>query len=137
MRRGFVQSAPSPGLPPGLIPAPSPAPILPSMPSSVPELAAAVLQAVLTAGLAALSLYFYRRYGKPYFAWFSAAWGLYVLRIAAIVSFLLSGDRPWLFVHQVITGLVALALLWAALVFSRGLEWRPRYALVLLFPPRW
>src|SRR5215218_9259103 len=85
MRRDFVQSAPSPGLPPGLIPAPSPAPILPSMPSSVPELAAAVLQAVLTAGLAALSLYLYRRYRKPYFAWFSAAWGLYVLRIAAIV----------------------------------------------------
>jgi hypothetical protein len=57
--------------------------------------------------------------------------------MGAIASFLLTGARPWLYVHQVITGLVGLALLWAALVFSRGLEWRPRYALVLLFPPLW
>src|SRR5689334_20075587 len=89
------------------------------------ELAAALLQASITAGLAALCLFLYRRHRKPYFAWFAAAWGLYLLRLGAIVSFLLSGARPWLYAHQVVTGLTALALLWAALVFSRQLRWRP------------
>jgi signal transduction histidine kinase len=101
------------------------------------ELAAALLQAVITAALAALCVFLYRRHRKPYFAWFAAAWTLYLLRLGAIGSFLLSGARPWLYVHQVITGLTALALLWAALVFSRGLAWRWRYLGVALFPPLW
>ncbi len=101
------------------------------------ELAAALLQAAITAGLAALCLFLYRRHRKPYFAWFAVAWTLYVLRLGAIVSFLLSGARPWLYVHQVVTGLTALALLWAALVFSRQLRWRRAYLLVALFPPVW
>src|SRR5438067_1414611 len=101
------------------------------------ELAAALLQAVITAALAAVCLFLYRRHRKPYFAWFAAAWALYLLRLGAIGSFLLSGARPWLYVHQVITGLTALALLWAALVFSRQLTWRWRYLVVALFPPLW
>jgi hypothetical protein len=40
-------------------------------------------------------------------------------------------------VHQVVTGLTALALLWAALVFSRQLAWRGAYLLVALFPAVW
>ncbi|AHG87808.1 histidine kinase dimerization and phosphoacceptor region [Gemmatirosa kalamazoonensis] len=101
------------------------------------ELAAALLQAVITAALATLCIFLFQRHRKAYFAWFAAAWTLYLLRLGAIGSFLLSGKRPWLYVHQVITGLTALALLWAALVFSRQLAWRWRYLLVALFPPVW
>ncbi len=57
--------------------------------------------------------------------------------MAAIVSFLLSGDWLWLYWHQVVTGWTALALLYAALVFSRGLRWRRWYSAVVLFPPVW
>jgi signal transduction histidine kinase len=53
------------------------------------------------------------------------------------VSFLLTADWIWLYWHQVVTGWTALALLWAALVFSRGLRWRPRYLALVLFPPVW
>ena len=101
------------------------------------ELHAAFLQAVITLGLAALFAFIHRRYRKPYFAWWAAAWGLYGVRIAAIVSFLLSGDWIWLYWHQVVTGWTALALLYAALVFSRGLRWRWWYLAVVLFPPAW
>jgi signal transduction histidine kinase len=101
------------------------------------ELHAAFLQAVITLGLAALCWFIHRRYRKPYFAWWAAAWGLYSVRIGAIVSFLLSGDWIWLYWHQVVTGWTALALLYAALVFSRGLRWRPRYLALVLFPPVW
>jgi hypothetical protein len=106
-------------------------------PVAATELAATLLQAVITAGLAAVCVFLYRRHRKPYFAWFATAWALYLLRLGAIVSFLVSGARPWLYVHQVVTGLTALALLWAALVFSRQLAWRWRYLAVALFPPLW
>lgn len=102
-----------------------------------PELSAALLQAAVTAALAALSLHFYIRYRKPYFAWWAVAWGLYLVRVGAISSFLLSGDFVWLFWHQVVTGWVALALLWAALVFGRQAAWRWRYLLLVLFPLVW
>ena len=101
------------------------------------ELHAAFLQAVITLGLAALCLFIHRRYRKPYFAWWAAAWGLYGIRIGAIVSFLLTGGWTWLYWHQVVTGWTALALLYAALVFSRGLRWRPWYLALVLFPPIW
>jgi signal transduction histidine kinase len=101
------------------------------------ELHAAFLQAVITLGLAALFAFIHRQYRKPYFAWWAGAWGLYGVRIAAIVSFLLSGDWIWLYWHQVVTGWTALALLYAALVFSRGLRWRSWYLAVVLFPPAW
>ena len=42
------------------------------------ELHAAFLQAVITLGLAALCGFIYGRYRKPYFAWWAAAWGLYM-----------------------------------------------------------
>jgi signal transduction histidine kinase len=101
------------------------------------ELAAAGLQAAITIALASLCLWLYRRHGKPYFAWFAAAWGLYALRLAAIGSFLLTRRWGFLYAHQVVTGLTALALLWAALVFSRQLEWRWRYLAWALFPTVW
>ena len=86
------------------------------------ELHAALLQAGLTAALAALCAFLYHRYHKPYFAWWAAAWALYVVRIGAITSFLLSGSWIWLYWHQVVTGWVALALLYAALVFAQGVQ---------------
>jgi signal transduction histidine kinase len=101
------------------------------------ELAAAFLQAAITLGLAALFLFLFRRYRKPYFGWFAVAWLLYGLRLVAIVSFLLSQNWIWLYWHQVVTGWTALALLWAALVFSQQLVWRRRYLWLVLFPPLW
>jgi signal transduction histidine kinase len=104
---------------------------------SPPELAAAFLQAAVMLGLAGLFAFLYRRYRKPYFGWFALAWLLYLLRLGAIISFLVSQDWSWLYWHQVATGWTALALLWAALVFSQQLRWRRRYLLVVLFPPLW
>lgn len=101
------------------------------------ELDAALLQATITAALAGLCLFLYSRYRKPYFAWWAGAWGLYFLRIAAITSFLLTAQRAWLYWHQVITGWTALALLYAALVFSQQLRWRPWFLALVLFPPVW
>src|SRR3954468_5278521 len=109
----------------------------PLPPVASDELAAALLQAVITAALAAVCVFLFQRHRKAYFAWFATAWMLYLLRLGAIGSFLLTGKRPWLYVHQVITGLTALALLWAALVFSRQLVWRWQSLLVALFPPLW
>src|SRR4051812_39671152 len=101
------------------------------------ELDAALLQAAITAGLAALCGFLYSRYRKPYFAWWAGAWGLYFLRIVAITSFLLTGHRGWLYWHQVVTGWTALALLYAALVFSQQVRWRWWYLGLVLFPPIW
>jgi signal transduction histidine kinase len=110
-----------------LVPAPSP----------VSELAAAFLQAAITLGLAGLFVFLYRRHRFAYFAWWAFAWALYALRLGAIISFLLRPDREWLYWHQVATGWAALALLWAALVFSLHLRWRAGYWLAVLFPPLW
>jgi len=101
------------------------------------ERAAAILEAVILAALAGLCLHLYRRYRKPYFAWFAAAWALYVLRMGAILSFLTKARPGWLYWHQVFTGWTALALLWAALVFARRPHWRNAYLLVALFPLIW
>lgn len=101
------------------------------------ELHAAFLQAVITAALAMLCAYLFRRYRKPYFAWWAGAWGVYLLRIGAITCFLLTSDWAWLYWHQVATGWTALALLYAALVFSKGIRWRNWYLALVLFPPVW
>ena len=90
--------------------------------ASTIELDAALLQAAITAGLAALCAFLFFRYRKPYFGWWAVAWGLYLLRIVAITSFLLSSDWSWLYWHQVVTGWTALALLYAALVFSQQIR---------------
>src|SRR5215208_8343599 len=96
------------------------------------ELDAALLQAAITAALAALCAFLYTRYRKPYFAWWAGAWGLYLLRVAAITCFLLTAERSWLYWHQVVTGWTALALLYAALIFSRPMRWRPWYLILVL-----
>jgi signal transduction histidine kinase len=101
------------------------------------EVAAALLQAAITFSLAILCAALYRRYRKPYLGWFAVAWMLYLLRLAAIITFLVSDDRIWLYWHQVTTGWTALGLLWAALVFSRAFTWRWRYLTYLVFPVAW
>ncbi len=101
------------------------------------ELAAAYLQLTVTLGLAALCWALHHRYRKPYFGWWALAWGIYALRLGAIVSFFHTGEFWWLYWHQVTTGWTALALLWAALVFSRGTPWRSRYLAIVAFPPLW
>ena len=105
--------------------------------SALVELEAALLQAAITLGLAVLCGLLYRRYRKPFLGWFAVSWLLYLLRIGAISTFVGTGDRVWLYWHQVTTGWTALSLLWAALVFSRAVPWRNRYALAMLFPVAW
>jgi signal transduction histidine kinase len=108
-----------------------------SLSAATGELHAALLQATITAALAALCAFLFSRYRKPYFAWWAGAWGLYFLRIVAITSFLLTSHRFWLYWHQVVTGWTALALLYAALVFSQQVRWRSWYLMLVLFPPVW
>jgi len=101
------------------------------------EIAAALLQGAVTLGLAGLFLYLFLRYRKPHFLWWAVAWALYASRIAAIITFLSTDGWAWLYWHQVTTGWTALAVLWAALVFSRQVMWKPSYWALLLFPPIW
>ena len=101
------------------------------------ELDAALLQALVTLGTAAFCWYLFARYQHRYFLWWSVAWTLYVLRIGAIVAFLVTRAEWWLLMHQILTGWTALALLWAALAFTRSTEWRPWYAAALFFPVAW
>jgi signal transduction histidine kinase len=106
-------------------------------PSSGVELDAAILQVAVTLGAAMFALFLSRRYAKAYFRWLAVACLLYVARLAAIISFLVTRNESWLYWHQVATGWTALALLWTALVFSRQLSFRPLYAISLLFPVVW
>jgi signal transduction histidine kinase len=101
------------------------------------ELAAAYLQIAVTLGLFVLCAVLWRRYRKPYFAYWALAWVVYGTRLGAIVSFLHTGTAAWLYWHQVATGWTALALLWAALVFSQRIRWDNRYLVLILFPPVW
>src|SRR5688572_23084289 len=101
------------------------------------ELSAALFQGLVTAGTAGVCWYLYRRYRRPDFLWWTVAWWLYVARILAIVAFLVDRGEHWLFAHQILTGYTALAVLWAAMTFSRTASWRPAYTLALLFPPTW
>ena len=106
--------------------------------AAVTELAAAYLQTAITVALIALCGLLYRRYRKPYLGLWALAWTIYATRLGAIVAFLNTGHSGWLYWHQVTTGWTALALLWAALVFSRGRPlWRPWYVLLAAFPPVW
>ena len=106
-------------------------------PQSLSELAAAFLQALVALGVAAAFAVLYERTRKPWFGWWTLAWVLYAVRLSAIILFLGTTDRIWLYWHQVLTGWVGLGLLWAALVFSRGTTLRGRWYLWAAFPPVW
>jgi signal transduction histidine kinase len=105
--------------------------------AGIGELQAALLQTVLTLGIALLCAQLYRRHGKPYLGWFTLAWTLYLLRLCAIDLFLGTRSWIWLYWHQVATGWTALALLWAAVSFSRRAPFRRTYLLLAIFPVAW
>ena len=105
--------------------------------ASAGELAAAALQATITGLLALLCLGIWRRSREPHFGWWAVAFALFVLRILAIIAFLTTSRRGWLFWHQVVTGWTALALLWAAIVFAHRVRWRSWYWMLLAFPLLW
>jgi signal transduction histidine kinase len=88
-------------------------------------------------GTAAVCWFLYARYKRDYFLWWSIGCTLYVLRVGAIVAFLATERNSLLFAHQILTGWTALALLWAALAFAHSAQWRPLYALAVLFPLGW
>lgn len=101
------------------------------------ELADAAFQAMITAGLVLFAVALHRRIRQRWVAWWAIAWALYLVRLGAIITFLGTGNLVWLFWHQVITGWVALVILWAAMVFSHDARWRPWYAALAIFPPCW
>jgi signal transduction histidine kinase len=101
------------------------------------ELPPAILQAAITAGLAVLFVVLHRRTRRPFFGWFSIAWALYALRIGAIITFLGTGDDRWLYLHQILTGWTALALLGAALALRAPAGERRWLRYLAAFPPLW
>lgn len=107
--------------------------------SAPSELDAIVLQMAVTLGVALLCSWLYARYRKPVFGAWAATWGLYVMRLVAILAFIATGAQyeGLLYWHQVVTGWTGIGVLATSLIFSRRLRWRPVYLLALLFPPAW
>lgn len=101
------------------------------------EFAAALLLALVALGGAGYSAWLYTRFRKPYYAWWSATWMLYALRVGVIIGFIRTQQSGWLFWHQVLTGWTALGFLAAGISFARGLKWTPKLALIGLFPVVW
>jgi signal transduction histidine kinase len=91
------------------------------------ELLALTFQACFTLLQALVYFALWARQRRPYFASWAAAWTIYALRLAAIATYLSTRNEWWLFAHEAATWMSSLLLLFAALQFSRGLEWRSRY----------
>lgn len=98
---------------------------------------AAYFQGIVTVGMAVVCWSIYRRYRRRDFLWWSLAWSMYALRIGAIIVFAATRADIWLFVHQVLTGWTALALLWAALASLHAARWGRVFAVALIFPLAW
>jgi len=107
------------------------------VPSNDSEPAAAFLQTAITIALAGVCFLLWRHYRKTYFLIWSLAWLLYSFRLCAILAFLFTARPAWLYWHQVMTGMTALVLLWAALSFSQGVTWRRWFPAYALFPVLW
>ena len=101
------------------------------------EFAAALLLALIALGSAGYCSWLYSRFRKPYYAWWSASWLLYAVRVGVIIGFIRTQQSGWLFWHQVLTGWTAIGFLAAGLSFARGLKWTPKLALIALFPVVW
>ena len=101
------------------------------------EFAAALLLALIALGGAGYCAWLFSRFRKDYYAWWSASWLLYAVRVGMIIGFIRTQQSGWLFWHQVLTGWTALGFLAAGLSFARGLKWTPKLAFVALFPVVW
>ena len=103
------------------------------------ECSALGFQSVLTSTLALTCYVLWLRQRGPHFLTWSAAWALYVVRLASMSAFLVRRDPVWLFLHQAMTGMSALLLLFASLQLSGKFTWRPWYAIAvpLIFAWSW
>lgn len=101
------------------------------------EIAAGLLEGVVTVLLAVLCGSLAFRYHRTVFRWWTIAWGLYVLRIACILAFLRTSNWNWLYLHQVVTGWTAIALLCAALYWIARPPSRLALGILAIFPPLW
>ena len=110
-------------------------PILPAV--NAPELAAGLLEGTVALLLASLSGWLAVRYDRMVFRWWTVAWSLFVLRILCILAFLSTANWNWLFLHQVVTGWTAGALLCAALYWIGRPPPRLGAIVLFLFPPVW
>ncbi|MEO6066573.1 MAG: sensor histidine kinase [Gemmatimonadota bacterium] len=110
-------------------------PILPN--PTATELAAGIFQGVVTLLLALLCGWLAARYHRMVFRWWTVAWGLYVVRILCILAFLTTGNWDWLYLHQVVTGWTAVALLLAALAWIGRPPSLATHIGLALFPPLW
>lgn len=95
------------------------------------ECSALGFQSVVTTLLAIACYVLWRRQRGAHFLTWTAAWGVYVARLAFMSAFLVRRDMVWLFAHQAATGVSAALLLAAALQLSRGFVLRPRHALIV------
>jgi len=105
--------------------------------TSTPELAAGVLEGTVALLLALLCGWLALRYHRTVFRWWTTAWGLYVVRILCILAFLNTTQWRWLYLHQVVTGWTAVALLGGALSWIGRPPTRTMLVGLILFPPLW
>jgi len=101
------------------------------------ECSALGFQSVLTTALAITCYVLWLRQRGDHFLTWSAAWFLYVLRLACMSAFLVRRDMMWLFLHQVMTGLSALLLLAAARQLSHSFTWRAWHLLAIPLMVGW
>ena len=101
------------------------------------ECSALGFQSVVTSILAIACYVLWRRQGGTYFLTWTAAWSVYVVRLACMSTFLVRRDMVWLFLHQAATGISALLLMAAALQLSRGFVLRPIHALAVPLSVAW
>jgi len=81
------------------------------MDRQIVELSALGFQTLFTLILAAVYYSLWLRQRRQYFATWSLAWALYAMRLVFIQAFLVRRYVGWLFLHQAVTGIMAL-LLW-------------------------
>uniref|UniRef100_A0A832I0W2 histidine kinase n=1 Tax=Eiseniibacteriota bacterium TaxID=2212470 RepID=A0A832I0W2_UNCEI len=101
------------------------------------ELSALAFQNVFTLLLAFVYFSLWRRQRRAYFLTWALAWSFYALRLVCISAFLVLRHEVWLFLHQAVTGISAMLLLFAALQFSRGARWRPAYLWIGVLAVAW
>jgi signal transduction histidine kinase len=89
------------------------------------ECSALGFQSTITIVLGIACLILYERARGEHFRTWAMAWGVYVVRLAFMSTFLVRRNMVWLFAHQAATGITMLLFLAAALQLSRGFRFRP------------